>query len=200
MATGDKLFIADKQTLDDTKQLAQDTNTTVNELKSSVIQLPNQVATSEYFTAGQISKLVHGAHTIINNSTPIINLQGSGLLYYSLALHTNSSYAITMKVIVDGVTILDGSAYTSGNNYKFSGIFSQPTILGLDANSQVRIAVPNNTSFHVDPGTISPLVANSTSSVCYSMKPIRWNESLVIRAYTNAAASSATLYTYYELD
>lgn len=192
MATGDKLYIADKATLDEVN-LKLDTLDT----KISDRGIP-------YYTLSDISsKLKLGSVNIISNSTtPRISQTGSGIIYGIVYVGASASYPSTitndLQIYIDGSLFYrSSSSGDSSTTILPTGIITRYILAGN------LVIAPNGTTLPLEGRQTTSYPASATIGYYYTPKPIRFNSSLTIVASVNPTSSllsNGTLYYYYELD
>lgn len=221
MSTGNKLYLADKQTLDSIKSVVNASKTVIDSTKSKVDNLDSNVSDTKTnvenvksliasaknlstpMTVGTISKLVYSEYNIPvrSNETTILSLTTPGTFYLALILNkkdTNNTSANNthLRIIADGITIYD-SNYTVAANASdtYTGFMTGPAVLGVGENYVSTTA--GNISVNSNP--LYPLRSSIAGLAnVYSIRPIKWNTSLVIQGYATAQAGIVNL--YYELD
>lgn len=219
MAAGDKIFIADKPTLDLVNDKIDQLGTGVEDIKSNTSNirgitelLTEQVNpallnvmsnTVDSHTVAQLSKFRNftGNSTVGSNYVNVLSITGSGKLHYAILQCRNSTsvdiYNNTyIQIIVDGVTVHTGaSSLNNVGSAHYIGYAAGSSIVG---NYDGAAMLFSGRYLNVNRGSI-PMTNNPTNYPCaLSLLPLRWSTSLVIRAYTTHVSSPIEI--YYELD
>ena len=208
MAVGDKIFIADKPTLDTVKSNTETIKTDTDSIKTSVSNINDQVSTILNEVSDldasitDVSKLVY-TNTSISSTTPSytdrLNIQGSGKLYISVILALGSPNPdvpnnVGMQIIADGVVVANISKSMGYNSLsEYLGYACRQSILGVETDGEILTMIGVALS-----KTFRPMSNSNSSGSLISINPIKFNSSLVIRSYNTG--NSSQIYYYYELD
>lgn len=217
MASGDRLYIADKATLDDVKVSVQQssTNNTSNfaSLHTKLGNTSDSKNTSSVFgfLKNIVDSLRSNAPTSISSadrfilrnetvssseSSTILTLTGSGYLYVALTQVVSTGNPGTLRVIVDGNQIFSVSMNLSRQTF--------PDSVGIVHNSYLHYTHSNTTSYYVQPGRVAHtfsssliyqgLNASGTQSACVTRipVPIRFKNSILVTVSGNNSIVDTT--------
>lgn len=198
MAKGDRIGIADKATLDLVKAGVDSANQKLGSLAIG--------SNRDAYTATELlTKLKIGVldTTVSTGFTRVLNETVGGKIYMMMMTvppGTDSINTASMSIVVDNQTVFNRTTSTnSGSDYnKCLGIITpEANIRFIDG----RLLVFNdniNFKYTVGLSAFSGASSESNWTINYSPKPIRFNSSINVNAYSTAAICN--IYYMYELD
>jgi hypothetical protein len=196
----DKVFIADKATLDAVKA---DTSKIVTETGKLVAGTAG--AKTPMLGASGVTKLVQESKVVSLNTegtANFVNITGSGYLYYTLIQLLNLSGQL--KITIDGTVVFHRSNNT-GTSSAYGGVVNLPALAPANTSSREYRVPGTGTDTLIALAPLSRGLSSSAISgncdVCYLPLPIRFEKSLTIQFITTVTGSSgANLYYSYLLD
>lgn len=231
MASGDKLYIADKATLDITRSNTDNIKASVSDLRTASVKSNTDLETLKSntttilestsdirsdtlslrsavsslvgnkdpltpMTIDSLNKTYYRATAVSGNSlTNVLHHTGSGVLYMAV-IGNVPQYTTGLRINIDGNTILDSSFAISASAPIYTGLVTSACVLGANSATLMLVGgISVNVGYYA---TMAPLSREKSSTHYYSMRPIRWNNSITISGLCNG--SSALIYLYYELD
>jgi len=204
MATGDKLYLADKPTLDNIKTDTSAIKNTLTVISDKIDDVEANSKSNEYYKPTDVrdNKFKVGQLSVTNVTTPQLNITGSGIFY---GFVYNSTYYLTGNSSIDYITInIDNvrvyySALAHTERSVYGMITPQIPLFGQNPSAMIPYSIPlslYNKSLATD-------TQNASNNLVYLPKPIRFESNLQITGYTSNMTNivqQGFLYYYYELD
>lgn len=213
MATGDRFGLADKQTLDIVKSTADSIKLDTYNLTQKLAETADDIKSSnnikDYITANDIvnSKYRAGLVTVNTNTTVLLEVEGSGLIYGILYLCSNYTASgtgtDTISLNVDGVN----GVYASSFNHLYTELYGlmTPEIMSLKtySNNGTQLVLPGDSATAFNNRAIGINPRSAGNSIIYLPKPLRFEEGFSIRGTVSTAnniTNYGKLYYLYILD
>lgn len=227
MATGDKIYLADKQTLDLVKSTADSIKVSTDELKNSTKDIHDSVSniinivdsnttklnqlyaansSADTLSPSDISKSVFRTITLpVNVTNQNVLIENSPGTLYGFYVNFRSNGSTTtpvghgLQVSIDDI-ILYSRSFSVGSSHMIGALLTPPYILGVDNGG---ILTPSGDTLGTGLGRSfisGPNGEDSNTFIKYLPKPIKWNNNLTIKGYGTVSGYTGVITVYYILD